>query len=214
MCVRYFIDRDTKELAPFAERVALSPLCDRFRSKLGKSIKNEGEIGPMDIAPVIATSRGGASTVFPMQWGFNIKRTDLASSRDEVFTTVFNARAESAGRRPAFAEAWRKHRCIVPASWYFEWEHALDPNGKKVRGERWSIQPRGDTVTWLCGLYRMEEGLPRFVVLTREPSFELSKIHDRMPLMLPLEKVSAWIDPGSDPEEVSKAALERMILWQ
>lgn len=47
------------------------------------------------------------------------------------------------------------------------------------------LQPKGSPVTWLCGLYRIEEGLPCYVILTREPSEEIRFIHDRMPLMLP-----------------------------
>ncbi|MBQ9305798.1 MAG: hypothetical protein IJ208_22200 [Butyrivibrio sp.] len=46
-------------------------------------------------------------------------------------------------------------------------------------------------MTWLCGLCRIEDGYPVFVVLTNEPTAELSKIHDRMPLMLPKDMIDA-----------------------
>ncbi|MBQ7429382.1 MAG: SOS response-associated peptidase family protein [Butyrivibrio sp.] len=68
---------------------------------------------------------------------------------------------------------------------YFEWEHFKSADGKVKTGDKYAIQPRDCTVTWLCGLYRIEDGYPVFVVLTKEPTAELSKIHDRMPLMLP-----------------------------
>ena len=67
-------------------------------------------------------------------------------------------------------------------------------------------------MTWLCGLYRMENDLPVFVVLTREPSAELASIHDRMPLMLPDDKIDEWIAPATQPESLLSYALTEMII--
>ena len=189
MCVRFYIERDQEELAPFVKAALASPLADRFRDKLAGDILSNGEIGPASVAPVIATSR-------------------------KMSGTVFNARTESAKSKAAFSEAWRAHRCIVPASWYYEWEHPIDADGNKLRGDKWSIQPRGDTVAWLCGLYRIEDGLPHFVILTREPSPDVAFIHDRMPLMLPMEQVGSWIDPNADPEMLVRHSLTEMVCWK
>ena len=73
------------------------------------------------------------------------------------------------------------------------------------------IQPKGDTMTWLCGLYRIEEGLPVFVILTREPGEEIRFIHDRMPLILPGTCVADWIRPDTDPKELLPLALTDMV---
>ena len=67
-------------------------------------------------------------------------------------------------------------------------------------------------MTWLCGLYRIEDGYPVFVVLTKEPTAELSNIHDRMPVMLPKERIDAWISPASNPDEIVPYALTDMII--
>ena len=129
-----------------------------------------------------------------MKWGFTGK------------TLLINAKSETAAIKPTFRDAWGSHRCIVPASWYFEWEHFLTNNGKKKTGDKFMLQPKGSSVTWLCGLYRIENGLPCYVVLTREPSEEIRFIHDRMPLMLPETYVDDWIRPDAKPEEIIKAA--------
>ena len=84
---------------------------------------------------------------------------------------LVNARVETAAEKPTFKEAWEKHRCIVPASWYYEWEHLTGNSGQKKVGDKYMIQPRGSSMTWLAGLYRIEDGLPVFAVLT------LSLIH-------------------------------------
>jgi len=66
-------------------------------------------------------------------------------------------------------------------------------------------------VTWLCGLYRIENGLPVFVILTREPGEGIRFLHDRMPLILPGDLVDAWIRPDTKPEELLPYALTDMV---
>ncbi len=77
------------------------------------------------------------------------------------------------------------------------------------------IQPKGSEITWLAGLYRIEEmsgiQVPVFTVLTREPSEEIRFIHDRMPVILPREDVDNWIKPDSKPDEVIKNAMTDMV---
>ena len=77
------------------------------------------------------------------------------------------------------------------------------------------IQPKGSEITWLAGLYRIEEmsgiQVPVFTVLTREPSEEIRFIHDRMPVILPREAIDKWIKPGSDPKEILKDAITDMV---
>ena len=90
--------------------------------------------------------------------------------------------------------------------------HHTGLDGREKTGDRFAIQPVGCTVTWLCGLYRIENGFPVFVVLTKQPTVELSKIHDRMPLMLSGDKIEEWIDPSSDPADLLSCALSDMII--
>ena len=66
-------------------------------------------------------------------------------------------------------------------------------------------------MTWLCGLYRIEKGLPVFAVLTREPGEEIRFIHDRMPLIMPEKLVDKWIRPDMKPEELLPCALTDMV---
>ena len=97
---------------------------------------------------------------------------------------------------------------------YFVKSVKLSYNGKTKSGDKYAIQPAGATVTWLAGLYRMENGFPYFTILTREPSGELSRIHDRMPLILPENVLGAWTNPNTDTDtvkEIASSALTDMI---
>ena len=179
------------------EQMKRSPLMERW-AEASAQIVTQGEVRPSNVAAVVASNREGARAAFPMKWGFAGR------------SLLMNARAETASVRPTFREAWAAHRCAVPASGYFEWEHLPVPGGRTRTGDRFRIRPRGEGVTWLCGLYRIERGLPAFVVLTREPGEGIRFLHDRMPLILPGDRVDEWIRPGADPAALLGAALTDM----
>ena len=204
MCTRYYVEL-SPELRPYVEAASRTPLKAKMVSVLGKKFKAEGEIRPTDMATVIATGRDGKKAVFPMVWGYHITGIDRP---------VVNARVESAQDKPSFAIDWARHRCIVPASYYFEWEHIKRPDGAVKTGQKYAIQPRNATVTYLAGLYRIEEerGLryPVFTVLTKEPGEILSKIHNRMPVILPKDAIGDWIKPDADPGRIVSEALTDM----
>ena len=241
-----------------------------------------GEIRPTDIVPVLAPDKNGNAAVYPMEWGFrlpaesgnaetphslqksgqnpgrNSGRRFGPSAKGKL---LVNARSETAAVKASFREAWACRRCIIPASWYYEWEHFTDENGRKKTGRKFAICPgpsslqnemsvsavsalktispetytvetsalektsstatapqnilaetvrKASSVTWLCGLYRIENNVPVFVVLTREPGRELSRIHDRMPLILPPDAALEWVRPQAKPEDLLKYSLTEM----
>ena len=203
MCTRFFIKEDSPEFTHIFDKAISSVLAERLITAKTRPIKTSGEIRPTDIVPVIASNRRGEKSAFPMIWGFTLPNSN---------NPVVNARTETASKKPMFMDAWKSRRCMIPASWYYEWEHFRSPDGKVKTGSKYIIQPCNSTVTWLCGLYRMENDLPVFTILTREPSDELSSIHDRMPLILPEDKIDEWIHPDSDPDALLSFALTDMII--
>ncbi len=192
MCCRYYIERDDPVLAQIGDAALNSSLMMRFYEKEAKALCTGGEVRPDSIVPVVASSRSGNKAYFPMLWGYRLGKRPL----------LVNARSETASAKPLFEASWRSHRCVIPSSWYYEWEHFVRPNGRRETGEKYLIQPSGERITWLCGLYRIEAGLPHFVVLTCAPSEGVAFIHDRMPLMIHEKDVDAWINPSCSPDEV------------
>ena len=195
MCARYYMGEDG-ELGSFIAEMSRSPLAAAIPP--GTPVARGGEVRPGTVAPAKAMTRAFDPKVFPMRWGFTGRMR------------LINARTESAAVRLTFREAWHAHRCALPASGYYEWEHFTDERGRERTGTKYFIRPENARVTWLCGLYRMEAGLPCFVVLTREPGESVRFIHDRMPLILPEEAVARWIDPRSDPGPLLDLALTDM----
>lgn len=213
MCTRFYIEKDNPAFITMAQALKHSPLYNRFTMNAGKMVKSYGEIYPTDVVPVLAPNKDGKPCAYPMCWGVH-----MADG-----TVLFNARSESAAVKPFFKEDWQRRRCIVPASFYYEWRHGKN-QAEALPGQnsffhsntdpdpgKYAIQPAGSTMTWLCGLYRFENELPYFVILTRQPEGDLKKIHDRMPLILPQEKIKEWISPLSDPSNLLSCSLTDMV---
>ena len=115
MCCRYYMEM-SPELRPIVEEMNHAPLAAKMRDKLGKPLTTEGEVRPTDIVPVIAPSPSGTRKVFPMLWGFTAKGVDRP---------IVNCRVESAAEKTLWKEAWKSHRCIVPASYKFRRDRAI-----------------------------------------------------------------------------------------
>ena len=200
MCTRYYMEL-SPELRPYIEAANRSVLREKMISKSGRGMISEGEVKPGDIVPVIATSQKRKPAVYPMVFGFSAKTGNL----------VLNARAETAAQKPMFREAWSRRRCIIPASWYYEWEHLVRGDGRKKTGDKYMFQPVNSNVAWICGLYRIDDGFPYFVILTRDANEEIRTIHNRMPLIMPSAAVSQWINPSIRPEELLDSAITSLV---
>ena len=187
MCGRYHLDEDD---ATLGEIIALLA-----RSGNGGAVKAGGEIAPTDTVPVIARSRRGERGAFAMRWGY-----------DAPGGLIINARSETAHEKPLFSDGMKQRRCLIPMSWYFEWEAR---GREKVR---YAIRPKGNGLVYLAGLYRLRDtaGGAEFVVLTRDASQDVAFIHPRMPVMLPGEVHAQWLDPACSGQEILRASIERL----
>lgn len=206
MCTRFYV-----ESAPFQSliiRAQRLSLANDIMVKLGKPLTMSGEIRPADAAAVLAPNKDGNMAVFPMLWGFHHKAAD---------SPIVNCRLETADIKEMWKDSWFRRRCVIPASWYFEWEHLKSPNGKRQKvGQKYMIQPKGANTVLLAGLYRIEKRggiqVPVFSIITRDAADAVRSIHDRMPLMLSKEDAASWIRPDGDPGEVAEKGLTEMVV--
>jgi len=106
---------------------------------------------------------------------------------------LINARAETVLERSTFRESARMRRCAIPADGFFEWQ-TLGPRGRTK--QPFHVRPRA-TEPWLfAGLWRpWPKGGAGLAILTVAASSEVATLHDRMPLVLKLDRLDAWLDP-------------------
>lgn len=106
---------------------------------------------------------------------------------------LINARAETAAEKPSFRDAFKRRRCVIPADGFYEWRSPQEPVRFTTGGlfafaglwERWE-SAEGDVVE-SC------------TILTVAANALVAPVHERMPAMLEIEAIDAWLDPARDP---------------
>jgi len=104
---------------------------------------------------------------------------------------LINVRAETAGRRPLFRDAFARRRCLVPADGFYEWQAVPGVSRKQPHYIRLA---RGGLFA-LAGIWEPgRDGPSTCALLTTEPTPALREIHDRMPVIVPRHAYAAWLD--------------------
>ncbi len=147
-------------------------------------------VAPGQDVATVAEDREGRRVLVPRRWGL----VPFWAEDPKIGGRLVNARSETAAEKPAYRDALRRRRCLVPADGFFEWSHA----GRGPR-QPWYAS-RGDGACFaIAGLYerwREPEGgrLETCVVLTTDANARLATLHDRMPVVLSPEHWPLWLD--------------------
>lgn len=182
MCGRFSQQRPAAELA---EIYAAEPLADELGPRYN--------VAPTDDALVVV-QRDERRAIAAYRWGLIPHWAEAAG----VGSRMFNARAETLTSSPAFRDAFRRKRCLVPVDTFFEWQRA---NGRR---QPFAIARDDNRPMALAGLWSgwrdpAEDRVVRtFTIVTTRPNEQLVGLHDRMPLIVPDEALSMWLDPGLD----------------
>ena len=157
----------------------------------GFPLLTAGDAAPGSLLPVLAVSRAGVTTAFPMRWGLTYPPVP---GRDPGRFVIMTS-ADKAFRRPEL------HRCAVLVSWYSRPEILRSGDGtEKTSGRSYLFQAAGEETMWLPGFYRMEKGLPVFALASMKPAPGLQRFGAYAPVVLARRDVSAWIDPAARTE--------------
>jgi putative SOS response-associated peptidase YedK len=118
----------------------------------------------------------------------------------KIGARMINARAEGllAGTTKAYAAAFQKRRCLVPASGYFEWK------GESPNKQPYFIHDPAGHLLMFAGLWegwrasQDEEWTHTYTIITGEPGKVSSDIHDRQPVILPPDLWAVWVEGTPD----------------
>src|SRR6185295_3182717 len=103
---------------------------------------------------------------------------------------LINARAETLTERPAFRNAFRQYRCLVPASGFYEWQSVA---GRK---QPWYALPREEPLFALGGIVLLRQGVRSVAIVTTAANELMSPIHDRMPVVDSTATTETWLGSG------------------
>jgi putative SOS response-associated peptidase YedK len=151
-------------------------------------------------------TRGSSVTLHSTDWELTWLRWGLIPgwAKDAAIgARLINARAETAGEKPAFRAAMRRRRCLVVADGFYEWQHT----GRAK--QPYFIRLRDDRPFAFAGLWESWEGAGRptlvtCAILTTEANELIRAMHDRMPVILSPADHAAWLDPAiEDPRQLA-----------
>ncbi len=112
----------------------------------------------------------------------------------KIGNRMINARAETVAEKPAFRIPFKKHRCLVLADGFYEW----DKKGVKRLPYRVVIKDEQPfALAGICDYWKDEKGkeIKSFSIITTDANQIISKIHDRMPVILLPKDEKVWLDP-------------------
>jgi putative SOS response-associated peptidase YedK len=151
-------------------------------------------VAPQSVQPVVRLNRDSGKREFALlRWGLV---PFWAKDAKFIYSTI-NARAEEAAAKPAYREALKKRRCLVPADAFYEWQ-PLDAKKKQP----YAIALKSGEPHALAGLWeswRPREGgepLETFTILTTDPNPLMEPFHNRMPVILEPKDYERWLEPG------------------
>jgi len=184
-----------------------------------------GNVAPTEVVSIVTDRLKDGQVVRKLRaarWGLVPSWTKALDNRN----LMFNARAETVLEKPSFRVAAARRRAVVPAWGYYEWAKSagkgstpyfLHPGDDHMLGfaglyEWWRVPP-GVAVKgasddgWLCSV----------TIMTRSATDELGEIHDRMPVVVPMDSLTEWLDPAlTDPGQIAEliASLPDPVLIQ
>lgn len=170
--------------------ICIDELGNRFRvfdPMMG--VRSRFNIAPASEMPVIV--RSGENHTAIMRWGLIPDGTrDIRTAHP-----LINARAETLAEKPAFRLLVRSHRCLVPASGFFEWKN--DGVRKAPFYFRLPDIPLF-AFAGLFGQWRNPDGVTvnTYTIITCTANPLVNQVHDRMPVILTPEAEERWLDPA------------------
>ncbi len=122
------------------------------------------------------------------------------------FTLLINARSETVLERPAFKNAMKRRRCLIPADGYYEWQ------ASEGRKRPHFVHRRDGTPIGLAGLAETwigpnGEELDTVAIVTAPASADLAVLHDRVPVTIAPDDFDRWLECSADDAETVMALL-------
>jgi len=181
-------------------------MCGRFRLSRRKQVVTEHfdaiseepdwepryNIAPTQLVPVIQQNpKDPIREISFMGWGL----IPLWSKDSSLAASMINARSETASTKPAFSDALKHRRCLIPEDGFYEWKRSgasKQPFCFEVNnGELFAFAGLWDRWKDASGTW-----LKTFSILTTTPNAVTAAVHDRMPVILGTDSYDLWLDPG------------------
>jgi putative SOS response-associated peptidase YedK len=164
-------------------------------------------VAPTQPIPVVRLDNGKRSFAL-MRWGL----LPAWVKDPKGFALLINARGETVLDKPAFRNAMRRRRCLIPTDGFYEWPAAANAGAPRrpylVRAKRGADGTAPPLA--FAGLYETWTGpngeeVDTVAIVTTRANSMLSTIHDRMPVFVKPEAFDLWLDCANVEADVAAA---------
>ncbi|ADJ28297.1 SOS response-associated peptidase [Nitrosococcus watsonii] len=188
MCGRYTLHTSLERITAHFHLHQTQALAPRFN------------IAPSQAVPAV---RGEPRELILLRWGL----IPSWAKEEKTPYNLINARAETVAAKPAFREAFRQRRCLIPADGFYEWKAEAD--GKQP----YYICRRDGEVFAFAGLWEHWQGetgksIGSCTIIVTGANQLIQPIHDRMPVILEPTDYDAWLNPQNQAASTLTALLK------
>lgn len=173
--------------------IRLADFTDMFPWIRGPAVEVPARYNIAPSQPVAVVPNDGKSRIDFFNWGL----IPSWAKDPSIGNRMINARAETLDAKPAFRNALRRRRCLVPASGFYEWRK--NPDGKTKTPMY--IRLKGAKPFAFAGLWEVwhsSDGseIRSCTIITGQPNELITPIHDRMAVILKEQDYARWLTPG------------------
>lgn len=179
-------------------------LAEMFHLEVVPDLVARYNIPPMsDIPAVVRHPRGDGLEMRLMRWGLVPAWAKDARSG----ARLINARSETAAEKPAFRDAFKRRRCLVPVDGFYEWQKR---DGSKQPYYFRAVDGRPLALAGLWESWPAPGGkaLETCTIMTTAANETMKPIHHRMPVILPAKDRELWLGLSGDRRDDLQALLK------
>lgn len=166
-------------------------IADHFQVSIDRLPPPRYNIAPSQPLGVIRSSSSYRREFRLMLWGLI-----PPWAKDKAHKRLINARAETAHEKPSFRAAFKRKRCLIPATGFYEWR--TDSQGKQP----FYFHLNTHQLFAFAGLWETWEEIETCTILTTSANEILKPVHHRMPVILSPEHYDTWLSRASSIDEL------------
>lgn len=184
MCGRFYLIEDPQTLK------------EHFNAQGDIRFSPRYNIAPSQNVPIIREGAAGHQIIL-MRWGL----IPHWSKESKLKYSTINARAETVDQKPVYRTPFKRSRCLIPASGFFEW--------KKVEsGKQPYLVRRKSGLMAFAGLWDHWEGeneeIDSFSIIVTDANRTILPVHDRMPAILDKSNYDSWLSSETKVDDLKK----------
>lgn len=181
MCGRFVVHHSVKELVA------------EFQLSESETVHESFNVAPSQQVPAIVVDNRDHRNLTHLRWGL----IPSWSKDHKIGNRLINARAETVDVKPSFKSAFRKRRCILPVSGYYEWIKEGDTK-QPYYFRSISGAPLALAGLWETWHKAQDDEVRSCTIITTESNNDVSSYHHRMPVILPQSSWKFWLAPSED----------------